>query len=99
MSDIRLGRGGHWPLGLHHAPSGLYAGKLPTREPTLREALLGALEASETLSAYYALPMPEEPVCEELEERRHDAEQALYAAFARCGIDKALANKIGRVIA
>lgn len=68
------------------------------REPTLLEAAQELAEADATLCQYLALPMPEEPEVARLNGCLSDARAELYAAFARHGIDKALVDKIGRVL-
>ena len=69
------------------APTGLYAHRLPSREPTLKEAAMEAAIAAE-LDQAFGLN----------ETRRDDAREALLAALAKRGIGRELAVGMGRVL-
>jgi hypothetical protein len=59
------------------------------REPTLKEALMEALMAQMLARAF-----GDERLCD----KARDAREALYDAFARHGVDRELAGKIGDVL-
>jgi hypothetical protein len=65
------------------------------REPTLKEAMMEAVEASEVFAKYAAMPITTDGDWTLLEDGALAARDRLYAAFARHGIDRALVEKVG----
>lgn len=86
---------------MHEALRPAFADKTPAREPTLKEALMEAVLAEQIESAFsfsdeWAGPGDTRDIA--LHRKALATREALYAAFARHGIDKALVDKIGRVL-
>lgn len=65
--------------------------------PTLRQALVRAIQAKSALSAGYDGDTSEQEM-DRREREEFSARGALYEAFAEHGIDPVLANQIGDVL-
>lgn len=76
--------------------TGLYAHKLPAATPTLRQAAVRAIQASEALTA-----LPSDAADSEfsnIEAAELAARDQLYDALASLGIDRGMARKMGGVL-
>ena len=83
---------------------GLYASKLPSEEPTLRQLAVRAVQADEAFARYCSatVAVPDSAEDDEefgrLEAAQFETREALYAALAKQGIDRDLAGRIGQVL-
>lgn len=78
--------------------TGLYAHQLPPRKPTLRQLAVRAVQTDAAVTAVYA-GGASHAMIDAAEDAQFEAREALYEALAEHGIDRALADSLGRILA